>query len=129
MRKTGSMNHVRSSVSDISHAKSFYDPLLRYMGYELAENSEERLAWKMPSPASNRQWVILSAASEEGRRRKHDTYSPGDHQPPQAFSSAYAIASSKPSRHASSWARRAVVGQHCWSFRSLSSGHSKSVVR
>ncbi len=49
------------------------------MGYELVERSEERLAWKMPSPAGNRQCVILSAASEEGRGRKHDRYSPGLH--------------------------------------------------
>ena len=51
MKKTGSTNHVRFTVSDIPHAESFYDPLLRYMGYEFAEKSEERLAWKMPSPA------------------------------------------------------------------------------
>jgi hypothetical protein len=37
MKKTGSMNHVRFTVSDIPHAESFYDPLLGYMGYELAE--------------------------------------------------------------------------------------------
>jgi hypothetical protein len=55
--------------------EAFYDPLLRFMGYELVERSEERLAWKMP-PAGNRQCVILSAASEEGRARKHDRYSP-----------------------------------------------------
>ena len=113
MKKTGSMNHVRSTVSDMPHAESFYDPLLRYMGYELAENSEERLAWKMPSPAGNRQWVILSAASEEGRRRKHDRYSPGDHQPPQAFSSAYAIASSKPSRRPSAHAASHLASDNC----------------
>jgi hypothetical protein len=33
---SGSMNHVRFTVSDIPHAESFYDPLLGYMGYELA---------------------------------------------------------------------------------------------
>ena len=113
MKKSGSMNHVRFTVSDIPHAESFYDPLLRYMGYELAEKSEERLAWKMPSPAGNRQWVILSAASEEGRRRKHDRYSPGDHQPPQAFSSAYAIASSKPSRRPSAHAASHLASDNC----------------
>jgi catechol-2,3-dioxygenase len=36
MKKTGSMNHVRFTVSDIPHAESFYNPLLGYMGYELA---------------------------------------------------------------------------------------------
>jgi hypothetical protein len=113
MKKTGSMNHVRFTVSDIPHAESFYDPLLRYMGYELAEKSEERLAWKMPSPAGNRQWVILSAASEVGRRRKHDRSLPGAHQPPQAFFSAYAIASSKPSRRPSAHAASHPASDSC----------------
>ena len=76
MKKTGSTNHARFTVSDIPRAEAFYDPLLRFMGYELAEKSEERLAWKMHSPAGNRQCVILSAASEEGRAGKHDRYSP-----------------------------------------------------
>ena len=79
MKKTGSTNHVRFTVSDIPRAEAFYDPLLRFMGYELAEKSVDRLAWKMPSPAGNRQWVILSAASDEGRRKEHDRYSPGLH--------------------------------------------------
>ena len=79
MRKTGSTNHLRLTVTDIRRAEEFYDPLLSFMGYELAEESEERLAWKMPSPAGNRQWVIMSVASGEGGQRKHDRYSPGLH--------------------------------------------------
>ena len=79
MKKTGSTNHVRFTVSDIPRAEAFYDPLLRFMGYELAEKSEERLAWRMPSLAGNRQWVIMSASSEEGRQKEHDRYSPGLH--------------------------------------------------
>jgi glyoxylase I family protein len=47
MRKTGSMNHLRLTVGDIPRAEAFYDPLLRFMGYELVEKDEERLAWKM----------------------------------------------------------------------------------
>jgi catechol 2,3-dioxygenase-like lactoylglutathione lyase family enzyme len=78
-RKTGSTNHVRFTVSDIPRAEAFYNPLLGFMGYELAEKGETRLAWRMPSPAGNRQWVIMSVASEEGRRRGHDRYSPGLH--------------------------------------------------
>jgi glyoxylase I family protein len=74
MKKTGSTNHVRFTVSDIPRAEAFYDPLLRFMGYELAEKSEERLAWRMPSLAGNRQWVIMSASSEEGRQKEHDRF-------------------------------------------------------
>ena len=78
-RKTGSTNHVRFTVSDIPRAEALYDPLLDFMGYELAEKSEARLAWRMPSPAGNNQWVIMSVASDEGGRRGHDRYSPGLH--------------------------------------------------
>src|SRR5215207_8672064 len=74
MKKTGSTNHVRFTVSDIPRAEAFYDPLLRFMGYELAEKSEERLAWRMPSLAGNRQWVIMSASSEEGRQKELDRF-------------------------------------------------------
>ena len=79
MRKTGSMNHARFTVSDIPRAETFYYPLLRFMGYELAEQDEERLAWKMFSPAGNRQWVILSVAAGSSRHAGHDRYSPGLH--------------------------------------------------
>ena len=79
MRKTGSMNHLRLTVSDIPLAEAFYDPLLRFMGYELVEKDEVRLAWKMPSPAGNRQWIILSVAAEGSRHAGHDRYSPGLH--------------------------------------------------
>ncbi len=79
MRKTGSMNHLRLTVSDIPRAEAFYDPLLHFMGYELVEKDEVRLAWKMPSPAGNRQWIILSVAAEGSRYAGHDRYSPGLH--------------------------------------------------
>jgi hypothetical protein len=50
MKKTSSTNHVRFTVSDIPNAEAFYDPLLRFMGYELAEKSEDQissvLGWK-----------------------------------------------------------------------------------
>jgi hypothetical protein len=50
MKKTGSTNHVRFTVNEIPHAEAFYDPLLRFMGYELAEKSEDQissvLGWK-----------------------------------------------------------------------------------
>ena len=53
MKKTGGPNNGRFTVSDIPRAEAFYDPLLRFRGYELAEKSVDRLAWKMPSPAGN----------------------------------------------------------------------------
>jgi catechol 2,3-dioxygenase-like lactoylglutathione lyase family enzyme len=48
MKKTGSTNHVRFTVSDVPRAEAFYDPLLGFMGYELAQKSMERLEDALP---------------------------------------------------------------------------------
>jgi glyoxylase I family protein len=79
MRRTGSMNHIRLTVTDILRAEGFYDPLLRFMGYRLVEKGTSRLAWAGMTPSGGLQWVILSLASEGGARRAHDRYSPGLH--------------------------------------------------
>jgi glyoxylase I family protein len=79
MRKTGSVNHVRFTVSDIPRAEAFYDPFMRFMGFEPVDKREDRLSWGMPTPLGGRRWVILTVASEEGSRREHDRYSPGLH--------------------------------------------------
>jgi hypothetical protein len=39
MRKTGSMNHLRLTVSDILDAEAFYDPLLRFMATSLSRRA------------------------------------------------------------------------------------------
>jgi glyoxylase I family protein len=79
VRKTGSMNHIRFTVSDIPRADCFYDPLLRFMGYELLERDERRLIWRTPSPAGNLQAIVVSLAAQSSRYRRHDRYSPGLH--------------------------------------------------
>jgi glyoxylase I family protein len=79
MKKAGTMNHVRFTVTDIARSRRFYDPLLRFMGYALTEEDEQRLAWSAPSPVGNRQWLIVSVASHEARHREHDMFAPGLH--------------------------------------------------
>jgi hypothetical protein len=74
MKKTGSTTHARFTVSDIPRG-GLLRPALAFHG--LRARREERGALGLEdAPAGNRQCVILSAASEEGRGRKHDRYSP-----------------------------------------------------
>jgi glyoxylase I family protein len=78
VRRIGSMNHIRLTVTDIPRAQRFYDPLLRFLGYRLVEQSDSRLAWAAMMPGGSLQWVILSLVSDAGARA-HDRYSPGLH--------------------------------------------------
>ena len=73
------MNHIRFTASDIPRAECFYDPLLRFMGYELVERDERRLVWRAPWPAGNLQAIVLSLAAQSSRHRRHDRYLPGLH--------------------------------------------------
>jgi|SRR5918997_705760 catechol 2,3-dioxygenase-like lactoylglutathione lyase family enzyme len=73
------MNHIRFTASDIPRAECFYDPLLRFMGYELVERDERRLVWRAPWPAGNLQAIVPSFAAQSSRHRRHDRYSPGLH--------------------------------------------------
>ncbi len=43
---------------EIARAERFYDPLLRFMDYELVEKDENRLAWSVPSSAEDRRLQI-----------------------------------------------------------------------
>ncbi|MGN8546558.1 hypothetical protein ACQPTN_17635 [Bradyrhizobium sp. 13971] len=42
--RTGTINHLRLTVSDIARAKAFYHPVMERLGYLLVEESRTRLA-------------------------------------------------------------------------------------
>src|ERR1700722_5604719 len=77
--KIGSINHLRLTVTDITRARHFYDPLLRFLGYRLVERSDTRLAWAGFAAHGNLHWLIISAADSEHRHTSHNRYSPGFH--------------------------------------------------
>jgi catechol 2,3-dioxygenase-like lactoylglutathione lyase family enzyme len=77
--RTGTINHLRLTVSDIARAKAFYDPLLQRLGYALVEASSKRLAWASWAPHGLLQWFVLSIADPESPNKAHDRYSPGFH--------------------------------------------------
>ena len=77
--KRGTLNHLRLTVTDIPRAESFYDPILRLMGFELAEKSDDRLAWATMTATGNLQWTVLSRAREQVKNKRHERYSAGLH--------------------------------------------------
>jgi hypothetical protein len=50
MKKTGSTNHVRFTVSDILRAEAFYDPLLRFMGRSSPRRARSAWPGRCPPP-------------------------------------------------------------------------------
>lgn len=76
---TGTINHLRLTVSDIPRAKDFYDPILRRLGYLLVEENHSRLAWASWAPHGTLHWFIMSEANPDSPNTIHDRYSPGFH--------------------------------------------------
>ena len=76
---TGTINHLRLTVSDIGRAKAFYQPFLHELGYRFVEESGSRLAWASWTPQATLQWVIMSVSNPNSDNKKHDRYSPGLH--------------------------------------------------
>jgi catechol 2,3-dioxygenase-like lactoylglutathione lyase family enzyme len=79
IKKIGSINHLRLTVTDIGRAKGFYDPLLEFLGYRLVECSDRRLAWAGWAGHGNLHWFIVSLAAEEHMTLRHNRYAPGFH--------------------------------------------------
>ncbi len=76
---TGTINHLRITVSDIARARGFYDPLMDRLGYRLVEQDAQRLAWAAWAPHGTLHWFIMSAAKPDSSATPHDRYSVGFH--------------------------------------------------
>ena len=77
--KLGSINHLRLTVTDITRAEHFYNPLLLFLGYRLVEKRPKRLAWAGWAEHGNLHWFILSSVDSEDLKARHDRYAPGLH--------------------------------------------------
>lgn len=78
-KRTGTINHLRLTVSDILRAKDFYHPVMQRLGYLLTEESDTRLAWAGWAPHGTLHWLIMSVSNPDSRNTTHDRYSPGFH--------------------------------------------------
>lgn len=70
----GAVNHVSLTVSDLARAETYYDPLLRFLGYRITGRRPGFLEWDGPGG-----WFILRQAREGSRAKPHDRYAPGLH--------------------------------------------------
>jgi len=73
------MHHLRLTVTNIEESRSFYAPLLSFMGFELSQQSDERLAWAAAAPAGSHQYVILTLAGPQHLSDRADRMRPGLH--------------------------------------------------
>jgi catechol 2,3-dioxygenase-like lactoylglutathione lyase family enzyme len=74
--RSGFVDHLRLTVSDIESARAFYDPLMRSLGFAAEPRDDGGLAWGTPDAGGRTQWLILSPAT---RGQPHDPRSPGLH--------------------------------------------------
>ncbi len=76
--RLGLVNHLRLTVTDIERARQFYGPLMRFLGYEVVDDAQERLSWGKQF-STGVLWFILTAAREDVDRQPHDLLSRGFH--------------------------------------------------
>lgn len=72
--KLGAINHIALSVSHLERSEAFYNILLRFLGYEQEEKTEELILW-----ASSNGALTISPSNPNSANKIHDRYSLGLH--------------------------------------------------
>jgi len=72
------IHHVDLTVSDLARSRTFYEPVMRYLGYELTRGTPQELIFSPADPLASTS-LRLSAAKPGSRGRRHDRYEPGLH--------------------------------------------------
>jgi catechol 2,3-dioxygenase-like lactoylglutathione lyase family enzyme len=70
----GAINHIALTVADLARSVAFYQPVLGFLGYRLAEQHDDYVEWDGLCG-----WFILRSASAELSDRTHDRAAPGLH--------------------------------------------------
>lgn len=71
----GSMNHLSLTVSDREKSESFYDQILKFMGYQQVEKNDELTMWWLEGAGA----ITISPVKPDSPNKVHDRYSPGLH--------------------------------------------------
>ncbi|MEL6384975.1 MAG: VOC family protein [Cyanobacteria bacterium J06626_18] len=74
--KLGAINHIAICVSDLARSMSFYQPILRFLGYENSESFPGVEIWESHSTGTA---INLWQAKEEHIESRHYDYAPGLH--------------------------------------------------
>ncbi len=71
------LHHVDLTVSDVQRAKRFWAPLMEFLGYRVAQDTSEDLAFATGDDRTTS--VVLRPAREARSGMTHDRYAPGLH--------------------------------------------------
>lgn len=71
----GSLNHLSLTVTDRDQSEPFYDAILQFMGYQIAEKTEEFTLWWSEAAGA----ILIGSAKPDCLNKTHDRYSPGLH--------------------------------------------------
>ena len=66
MPRVVGIDHLVLSVGDFARSKAFYDRLLRFLGFRLKHDYADMAGW-----SNGRTLFWISAADEQGRKRKY----------------------------------------------------------
>lgn len=72
------IHHVDLTVSDMTRSRAFYEPVMRYLGYELTRETPRQVLFSQADGCANTS-VRLYAAKPGSRGNRHDRYAPGLH--------------------------------------------------
>ena len=72
------INHVDLTVSDMARSRAFYEPVMRYWGYEIIRDAPDEIIFSQADAAGVTSFA-LHPARPESAEKKHDRYAPGLH--------------------------------------------------
>jgi len=72
------INHVDLTVINLAHSRAFYEPVMRYLGYEMSTNTPQEVVFSH-ADRSSVTTIGLHPARSRDKGRKHDRNSPGLH--------------------------------------------------
>ena len=72
------IHHVDLTVSDLTRSRTFYEPVMRYLGYEVTRETPREVLFSQAERCANTS-LRLYAAKPGSRGKRHDRYAPGLH--------------------------------------------------
>jgi len=75
----GAIHHIDLTVRDPQASRGFYDAVLGFMGYRIADEHARGIDWDRETPGGGFCSIGVMRAEGPGAGRTHDRYSPGLH--------------------------------------------------
>lgn len=75
----GAVHHIDLTVRDPEASRGFYDAVLGFMGYRLADAHARGFDWDLDGPEGGFCSIGVVRAEGTGAARAHDRYAPGLH--------------------------------------------------